>query len=119
MLKIRDFKDSEYSVSSALIGMEKDWARWLMQKKFTSDYQTKYFINVYFSDQRLWEGVNWPEGHRFINPKALTVKLQMYRGEETFDISISHDKDWHSIDDIEFTVRAIWNKLDMDFDHHN
>ena len=54
MLKLQDFKDKDYRVHDA--GFEKDWAWKLIQKRFyDNEGNTKYFINVYLSDVRLWD----------------------------------------------------------------
>lgn len=116
-LKLRDFKIHGYNVHGP--GLEKNWAWKLIQKRFQDEKgNTKYFINVYVSDFRLWD---FCPNDRFLkeNPRSYTIKVQLYRRDYTFNISISHDKSFFSVKEIEDLVEEIYIKMNMDFDNHN
>lgn len=118
MLKLRDFKDHGFVVTKH-VGLEKDWAKYLIQKKVCDCYyNTKYFINVYMSDMRFWSCFDKiPKGIR--QYRSYCVKVQMYKNDMTFDITINHDEGWNSVSDIEVVVEKVWVGLNMDNDHHN
>lgn len=113
-LKLRDFKEHGYRIHSS--GFEKEWAWLLLQKKIINgDRNTKYFINVYVSDYRLWDCY-----HKMGSPmikRHYTVKLYLYKGTRDFTISISDS--WLDALEIEGICEEIWRNLNMDLDHHN
>jgi hypothetical protein len=118
MLKFRDFKDKGYQIyrcDKASI-MEKDWATWLIQKRIYDDTGEKYFINVYVSDMRLWDfWGKMKKGCTSKNYRSLTIKMQLYKGDLTYNISVSHNKEFSSVEDIELLCEEIWQNLDMDY----
>ena len=113
-LKIRDFKEHGYRIYPP--GLEKEWAWKLLQKKIVDkNRNTKYFINVFVSDYRLWDFY-----HKMGNPRIkrhYTVKLYLYKGTRDFTVSISDN--WTDVGEIEAICEEIWRNLNMDLDHHN
>ena len=116
MLRLQNFRDKGYRVHDA--GFESHWAWKLIQKRFYDKYRnTKYFINVYLSDMRLWDC--YYKMGKVIKPRSFCVKIHLYKNDYTFYITIAHDKEWSSLEEIEEIVEEIYSKMNMDLDHHN
>ena len=81
--KLRDFKDNGYNVvrCDKASPFEKDWSTWLCQKKVYSKDGSKvdYFINIYISDMRLWEGYDSFIYESVKDKRSLGIKLQLTR----------------------------------------
>ena len=120
MLNLQDFKDKGYSISNTAETsiFEKDWASKLIQKKFWNDNGTKYFINVYMTEYDKWSCINrMPESYR--GKISYTIKIQLYKGMHVYNISVTNDEEWESVDEIEKIVEDLWVNMGMDMDHHN
>lgn len=130
--KLRDFKDNGYSVTRTdkSSPRDKDYAMWLCQRRVRDPYtyKTKYFINVYISDIRLWGD---SEVYKSVpNKRSLTIKLQfttpfvtanikpkgeglnIYSDDITMNVDIFNG-DWiRDVGDIDRYVAYVWGSLD-------
>ncbi len=79
----------------------------LLQKKFTGLNKTKYFINVYMYDYRIYSAIPLEF--------TATCQIQLYKGDDTFDIEFNTKSPKHA----ENLAEDFWGKMNMDFDHNN
>ena len=122
-LKLRDFKDKDFRIYAS----GNDWSWKLCQLRVydeTSEWwesNTKYFINVYISDYRLWDiWYRMKETYSSIKDyRNIVVKMQLYRSDLTIKLSISKDKEFHSIDQIIDLCDSIWRGLECNNDRYN
>lgn len=112
MLKLRDFKDMGYTVTQTGVTSKSnsDWAQWLCQRRMYGNDGTKYFVNVYVSDPRLW---NPPLSSSPVE-KSFILKLCFDRGELTFWIDID-SRSWSGIEEIEEVAEEVWSKLNCEY----